>query len=71
MDSKTGLHALEPEEFRASLKKAWTQAERAKGRHATAQYRSPGGGKLRSGIFADAQKIARALGAEIKIKLSA
>jgi len=30
MDSKTGLHALEPEEFRASLKKAWTQAERAR-----------------------------------------
>jgi len=29
------------------------------------------GGKLRSDIFADAQKICRALGAEIEIKLSA
>ena len=58
-----------PSQFEKSLDPG---RARAAGGYAIAQHRAePGVGKLRLGVFADAQKIARALGAEIEIKLSA
>jgi hypothetical protein len=44
---------------------------RAAGRHATAQHRAPGGGNYDRLSLPTLKKVARALGAEIEIKLSA
>jgi len=72
MDSKTGPHALEPEEFRAMLKKGWTQADLTRG----VGMQQPNIARLEGRNYdrvslPTLKKVARALGAEIVIKLSA